>query len=395
MPNPRKNESKQDYLKRCTASLIESEGKSTDQAYAVCNAYWDEAQSTAKAERTPITLSGSVTLELAAGPDGQQPSQDDTPTGFMMTAYTGEVLDLGTWGRYVFDVSGMQAKAKIPILREHQRDRVVGWSRMAWHDGRNFMISGQFSKRTDDALDVLELALEGFPWQCSVGIVPRKVKRLGKDEALELNGRTVSGPVEVWLESHIGEVSFVSLGADSETAAIALADQHKLITCDLLTNKEDETMNLAELQEKHPDLYQEIFELGAASVDLNAVLAEGAAMERARVAEILAAEGDPEVTQRAIAEGINAEGAYKLFFEAEKARKIAGLKEMAESAPLSPGYQEPREPERIDDVNVELSISNKALELMKRDKIDLAEATRRVLSDNKELAERYYSQFNA
>lgn len=395
MPKPKKNESKQDYLKRCTAELIEQEDMNADQAYAVCNSYWDDAHAT-KAERQPITLTGTVDLlfdtEITAGNDPEQ-----RVSGFQMTAYTGQVIDLGWFGRYVFDVSGMQAKAKIPILREHSRDRVVGWSRKAWADGKNFLISGEFSNSTRDAKEVLSLSREGYPWQCSVGIAPVKIKRLeDAKETLEVNGMTVAGPIEVWLQSKVVEVSFVSLGADDETAAIAMTDQTKTITCNLLhTEKEEVEMTLTEIREKLPELYQEIFNLGAASVDLSEARNDGITMERTRVTEILSAGADPESTHKAIVEGVSAEAAYKLFFEAEKAKKAAGLKEMADSAPRSLGYTEPKEPERIENANVELAISEKAIELATREKIDLGQATRRILSENKELAARYYKQFDA
>lgn len=387
MPKPNKNESKQDYLKRCTAEIVEQEGRSIDQAYAMCNAYWDDSKSTT-AERQPITLTGVVDLELSAKENGEPDAS------FLMTAYTGQVLDLGWFGRYVFDVSGMQAKAKIPILREHMRDRVVGWSKKAWVDGSNFLISGRFSGSTVDAKEVMALAREGYPWQCSVGISPVKIKRLDKTESIEVNGQTVAGPIEVWLQSKVGEVSFVSLGADDETAAIAMTDEGKTVTCSLLhTDQKEVAMTLIELQEKHPELYQEVFNLGVASVDIAAHVRQGVDKERARVVEILNAGADPESTGTAIVSGIEASAAYKLFFEAEKARKVASLREMAESAPQSIGYHEPKDPERTDDI--EHTISRKAVELATREKIDLGEATRRVLAEDKELAMRYYKQFDA
>lgn len=395
MPKPKKNESKQDYLKRCTAELIEQEGRDTDQAYAVCNSYWDDAHAT-KAERQPITLTGTVEFlfntEITAGNDPEQRISE-----FQMTAYTGQIIDLGFMGRYVFDVAGMRAKPKIPILREHARDRVVGWSKNARAEGKNFLVSGQFASSTSDAKEVMALSKEGYPWQCSVGISPVKIKRLDNaEETLELNGMTVTGPIEVWLQSKVGEVSFVSLGADDETAAIAMADHSKTITCTQVhTHKEEVEMTLTEIREKVPELYQEIFNLGAASVDLSAARNDGITMERTRVTEILSAGADPESTHNAIVDGVSAEAAYKLFFEAEKAKKAAGLKEMADSAPRSLGYTEPKEPERIENANVELAISEKAIELATSEKIDLGRATRRILSENKELAARYYKQFDA
>ena len=389
MPKPGKNESKQDYLKRCTADLIEQEGREPDQAFAMCNAYWDDAHPR-KAERQPINLSAAVSLVAPAV---------DHPTvskSFMMTAYTGQVIDLGGFGRFAFDVSGMKAKAKIPILREHQRDRVVGWSHRAWNDGQNFYIQGQFSKSTPDSRETLSLMEEGYPWQCSVGIIPRKVKRLGTDETMELNGGTVSGPLEVWIQSDIGEVSFVSLGADDETAAIALADHGDSVTCDLLEQEEERQMTIEELKEKHPEIYQEVFSLGAQSVDVEAIRNEGINNERTRVKELMAVEGaDMEARQQAISEGLSLDASYRLFFEAERGRKLQALKELKEGAPESLGYQAPVEPERIDEENLDALISGKAMALANSEKIDLGKATMRVLADNKELADRYRRRFDA
>lgn len=392
MPAPAKNESKQDYLKRCTSELISKEGRSSDQAYAMCNAYWDEAKTKAA---KPIILTADLHLELAGK---ERPDED---RGFMMTAYTGQILDLGWFGRYVFSIEGMKAKAKIPILREHQRERVVGYSKKAWSENGNFLISGIFSKSTQDAKEVLALAQEGYPWQASVGISPSKIKTLDSDkESMVVNGQEVTGPIEIWLESKIGEVSFVSLGADDDTAAIALREQQSKIPAIISEpEKEFELMNLEELKSKYPDIYQEIFNLGAASVDAGKIASEarqeGITRERSRVTEILTAGADPEATNKAIMEGITVEASYKLFFETEKARKIAGLREMAESAPQSPGYKGPKEPDGIKDTDLELTISSKAVALVQSEKIDLAEATRRVLAENKELAARYYKQFDA
>lgn len=390
MPKPRKNEAKQDYLKRCTAALIGKEGKEPDQAFAMCNAYWDDAHAT-QAARQPITLTGTVDIELS------EDSSSTQQNGFHMVAYTGQVIDLGFFGRYVFDVSGMKAKSKIPILREHKRDRVVGWSTHSQVEGKNFLVSGKFSGSTRDAKEILALSREGYPWQCSVGISPVKIKRLEDKEAMDVNGMTVSGPIEVWLQSNVGEVSFVSLGADDETAAIAMADQGKTVACTLVHNdREEETMILADLQQKYPELYQEVFALGAQSVDLSAARVEGVALERERVKSLMSVEGaDIEAKERAITGGLTLDAAYKLFFEAERGKKLQMLKELKEEAPESIGYQAPVEPERVDDASLDAAIAGKAIDLAKREGLDMAAATRRVLADNKDLADRYRRRFNA
>lgn len=41
MPKPRKNETENDFMKRCVPALI-SEGKEQDQAVAICYSYWKD-----------------------------------------------------------------------------------------------------------------------------------------------------------------------------------------------------------------------------------------------------------------------------------------------------------------------------------------------------------------
>jgi hypothetical protein len=344
MPKPTKGESKQDYLSRCTKELISSEGKNSEQAFAVCNAYWDEAKS--KASKA-LTLTATLNLWELTNSDNDPPQN-----GFMMTAYTGQILDMGWLGRYVFSIDGMSAKSKIPILREHKRDRVVGYSKNAWAENGNFLISGEFSKATRDAKEVLALSKEGYPWQASVGITPKKIKSLDSDkETFVVNGQEVSGPIEIWLESKVGEVSFVSLGADDDTAAIALNEPSGCADQPISPPEGMKTMNLEDLKTKHPDLYQEVFSLGAGSVDIQKLQAEakieGINEERERVGKILEAQADAEMTRKAIAECATVEAAGWMFFEAEKTNRTKKLEEMQAVKPESAG-QRARESELSD-----------------------------------------------
>jgi hypothetical protein len=205
---PNSNESKQDFLRRCTNKAI-SEGKGAEEAYSKCSRFWDEAKGTYSA----LTLAAPFQLLKKSG--GQT-------RAFMITAYTGAVIDLGWSGKFVFDVTGMKSKEKFPVLREHKRDRVVGIGTRSWNDGRNFFMRGDFAS-TRDGREVLDLAEQGFPWQASVGIWPKKIKRLENDkESAKVNGMEIKGPAEIWLKSMVGEVSFVAIGADDQSAAVVL-----------------------------------------------------------------------------------------------------------------------------------------------------------------------------
>ncbi len=142
-------------------------------------------------------------------------------SNFTILAYTGRPVD--TWfGRLAFDLAGMTTKPRFPILREHGRDRVVGVGEKSWTDKAGFHVSGRFLD-TAEGREVKALAAEDFPWQASVGIWPVKVKTLAEGENAVVNGHKTKGPGEIWQESRVGEISFVSLGADSDTEVVVFS----------------------------------------------------------------------------------------------------------------------------------------------------------------------------
>jgi vacuolar-type H+-ATPase subunit H len=336
MPKPNKDEEKNDYLKRCTADVV-AEGKSPDQAFAICNRSWDDS----KKQRAALSL--SVPVQLAMNADGEPGD------GFMVTAYTGQIIDMGFWGRYLFDLSGMKLAQKIPILREHARDRVVGYSTKTWVDNGNLLLTGKFSGKTQDGLEVKELALDGFPWQASIGVWPKKLKVLDSEkDTATVNGQEVSGPLEIWTESQVREVSFVALGADGDTAAIAL----NLQELDKVPVSFERAEKLIEEAKNMPELTIEklMSEAPALVAEIRAAAAEGGLREgrelgiqdeRSRVLKIIQADGDRELTLAAVEDGSTVETAFSLFLQAEKDRKTAALEKMRQEAPVSMGQGQP------------------------------------------------------
>ena len=373
MPKPNKGESKQDFLSRCTKDVM-AEGKESDQAYAMCNASWDNENN----QRSTLTLSAPI--ELMTNDEGKAKH-------FLITAYTGQPID--TWmGKIIFDVAGMTSKAKIPILREHERDRVVGFGK-TWKDESRFYVGGDFASKTRDAQEVLSLAEDGMPWQASVGIWPKKVKVLSDEkESMVVNGQEIKGPAEVWTESRVGEVSFVSLGADDETAAIVLSDQKVRVSIEktIPVKKEEKKMEftLEIIEKEAPQLLEQI-RSDAAKLGMEA----GTALERERVNGILDAKADPEATTEAIKHGYSAEASYKLFYEAEKKKKVEGLKKMEADAPKPMGQEEPKEKSATPDVDLAI----RARDLAEKEKIPIVSALRKLARDNPELAKEALPKF--
>lgn len=148
-------------------------------------------------------------------------------------------------------------------------------------------------------------------------------------------------------------------------------------------------ITLAVLEKEAPELLSEIQEKSRAEG-----YAAGQADERARVVEILKAEGDQALTLQAIEDGTDAPAIYKAFYEAEKKKRADALEDMAKSAPEPAGQDEPPEPEAKDTRPPDVQVSEKALELSKAENMDITDATNKILADNPDLARAYYATFS-
>jgi len=208
-------------------------------------------------------------------------AQDETG-GFEIEAYTGAAVDRW-WGKLAIDVSGIQAKQQIPIFRGHNSDAIVGWSQKTWKDS-SFRVAGKFSGSTDAAKEAKALAMEGFPWQASIGVRPLKVLSIDDKASHEINGATLDGPAEVWTESEVFEVSFVPLGADDKTSIATFSKFTEPPPSDSQnTNPEGKEkkmeFTLEQLETDAPDLLKQI---------QDSARADGAEAERNRIQAVLA-----------------------------------------------------------------------------------------------------------
>jgi hypothetical protein len=160
----------------------------------------------------------SEALELlaeAAGPNGSKLRP------FAMTAYTGAAMRVDGFGLpVVVDLAGMKVPGqRLPILRQHNPDRIVGHSEKIEVTAQRLRVSGVISGVGPDAQEVLSLAGNSFPWQASLGADVGQMERVEKGADAKANGRVFAGPVYVARQTTLGEVSFVPMGADGQTAA--------------------------------------------------------------------------------------------------------------------------------------------------------------------------------
>ncbi len=205
-----------------------------------------------QAQANQVTLSAPVVLRKT--PEGE------TKTGeFEITAYTGAVVDRW-WGKLAIDVDGIQAKASMPIFREHAREVVVGYSLSHKKENGAFLVSGKFSNVTEAAKEVQALAGEGFPWQASIGVRPLKILSIEQGASASVNGQDLEGPAEIWMESEVFETSFVALGADSNTqvACFSQVNETPAPVGNIPRKEHDMDITLSLLESKAPELLAQI-----------------------------------------------------------------------------------------------------------------------------------------
>lgn len=131
-------------------------------------------------------------------------------------AYSGALIDShGPFSNLIVDIATLTvAKDKTPILRDHDMSQVAGHGKISV-DGSSVTIDGKISKRSAYGQEILELSMDGFEWEMSLGVFGGTFEEV-EDE--EINGMLVDKGVAL-RNGILREVSIVALGADSDTSA--------------------------------------------------------------------------------------------------------------------------------------------------------------------------------
>jgi len=168
-----------------------------------------------------IKLDGGVTfLQAAEG--------DSAPGGkkFRIVAYTGSQIRQG-WSRepVVIDMAAMQLPETVPVVLGHDYSlgSILGQGRPFIEAGQ-LIVEGEILADNDNARQVAALAAAGYQFQASVGADVRRHQKIDAEGVTQVNGTAHVGPVRVVKASSLREVSFVTLGADSQTSVAIAAE---------------------------------------------------------------------------------------------------------------------------------------------------------------------------
>jgi len=166
----------------------------------------------------------ALEIEAATGDDPKR-----LPT-FRGTAYTGGLMRLAGYYRpVVVDLAGVKIHAATcPVLRDHDHRQIVGHGRAEIAGGK-ISVSGVVSGAGPAATEVVEASRRGFPWRLSIGASADKVVSVDDGERVEVNGRTLVGPILVARKTTLGEISFVPIAADARASVKVAASAAKPI----------------------------------------------------------------------------------------------------------------------------------------------------------------------
>lgn len=160
-------------------------------------------------------------VEIAAASEGA--------SRISIVAYTGGRLEgarvggrlAGARGALYVDLEGVSIPDRgVPILRDHDQARPVGH---AARDGitaaGELRLDAELSIESSETAQITASARRGFPWQASIGGVPRTFRQLQAGQTDTVNGRDVRGPAVIVTAFDLREVSLVTVGADARSVA--------------------------------------------------------------------------------------------------------------------------------------------------------------------------------
>ena len=161
---------------------------------------------------------------------------------FRVLAYTGGKIRVSGW-QYpvVVDLAGLEIPSqRIPVRFNHDPNSGIGHTTKIAVVESALVAEGVISRSTAAAMEVIESAKKGFPWQASVGLSVEDYEEIDEDEDVEVNGSKFTGPLIVISRSILDEISFVDLGADrNTTVSVAAKRSITMTTNEQSTSKND------------------------------------------------------------------------------------------------------------------------------------------------------------
>lgn len=136
-------------------------------------------------------------------------------------AYTGGKLPVDGFPLpVVVDLQGLDIPENpLPILIDHQanEESTIGQADETTNDGRQLVLAGQVTGKSDKVQRVLLAHDAGQKWQASIGTWVTEQQEIPAGQQVEVNGQVHSGPFILARKSVLRETSVLPMGADHRT----------------------------------------------------------------------------------------------------------------------------------------------------------------------------------
>lgn len=166
-----------------------------------------------------VAINSAVTIEAAEMEDGKPKG----PPSFSSIFYTGGPLEISGWDLpVVVDLAGLESGKVLVANLDHDSSKRVGNFQVS-NDGRQLVANGRANAATAARDEVVNSAKDGYEWQASLEVQPRKVEQLAKGKTVEVNGQQITGPAYITRKGTLKGFAFVSHGADDNTSATIAA----------------------------------------------------------------------------------------------------------------------------------------------------------------------------
>lgn len=138
-------------------------------------------------------------------------------------ARTGDPIDHWYWGRFVHDLEGMEVKrGRCTIDWRHDLDQIIGYLNRFETTTGDLVCGGAITpyRDSDRGSEFIHKSALGVPYEASIDFSgPLTLEEVGPGDTVEVNGRTLSGPLLVIRKWTLRSVAITPQGADSDTAA--------------------------------------------------------------------------------------------------------------------------------------------------------------------------------
>lgn len=127
------------------------------------------------------------------------------------------------WGRsgVVIDLQGLQLKAKTGLVEEHFGGKRVGVA-TSYEINQTFRAKGHFLSNAK-AKEIVQDIDEEYPFQMSWWADPESIEEIAPGKTVEVNGQQFTGPLHVFRNVRVHEITICGVGADTQTTIEAFS----------------------------------------------------------------------------------------------------------------------------------------------------------------------------